>query len=124
MQAAGDVMGEKVAEEETEEDREMVDDGAGREYANQRMAELTNNRTMASTALASATGGQDATHYSSIKKRALDSLYRALDVSQQRLSACAESMPVDVDESGRQADLIAKLAFAARALCDLPTGER
>lgn len=124
VQTAGDVMGEKITKEETEEDRDMVNGEAGRHYANLRMAELTNNRTMGNIALASATGGQDAVSYGCVKMRTLDTLYRALDVSQQRLSVCAERIPVDVDESGRQADLIAKLAFAARAVCDLPTGER
>lgn len=124
VQTAGDVMGEKFTEEEAEEDRDMVDDGVGREYANLRMAELAYNRAIGRTVSASATDGQDAVYYGCVKERTLDTLYRALDVSQQRLSVCGERIPVDVDESGRQADLIAKLAFAARAVFDLPTGER
>lgn len=111
VQAAGDVMGEMDMEEEDEEDRAMLDDGAGRIYAEQRMADLTTT----------ATAAEGAIDRVRVKTQALDTLYRALDVSQQRLRSCS-GVPADVDESTRQATLIAQLAMAARAVCDLPTG--
>lgn len=55
-----------------------------------------------------------------IKGKVLDSLFRALEVSQERLDSCTRASFVDVQESGQQADLITKLAQAARALADVP----
>lgn len=127
VQAAGDFAGEMDTEDD--EDQALLDDGVGRMYAERRMEEL-----LAFSAGGAATGTEravnvksgvegDAVDRSRIQNQALDALHRALDRSQQRLRACSSSLgSVDVDESMRQADLIAKLAVAARALMDLPGG--
>eukprot|EP00903_Cladosiphon_okamuranus_P010348 g9791.t1 len=125
-QAAGDFAGEvKTADEQ---DQALLDDGAGRMYAERRMEEL-----LAASAGVAATGtgrvvkseteGDAAVDRLRVKSQTLDTLYRALDVTQQRLRACSSSLSsLDVDESIRQADLIAKLAAAARAVSELLSG--
>lgn len=124
-QAAGDFAGEM--ETEDEEDQALLDDGAGRMYAERRMEELLSvsaGGAAAGTGRAvksDAEGG--AVDRSRIQSQALDTLYRALDSAQQRLRACSSSVGVlDIDESVRQADLIAKLAVATRAVSELPSG--
>eukprot|EP00752_Nemacystus_decipiens_P010302 g9178.t1 len=122
-QAAGDFAGEM--ETEDEEDQALLDDRAGRMYSEGRMKELL---------AVSAGGPSDGTERAGksdveadtaadrlrIQNQALDSLYRALDVSQQRLRACSSSLgSFDVNESMRQADLIAKLVVATRAVSGL-----
>ena len=145
MQATGDFAGEM--ETEDEDDQAMLDGGAGRMYAERRIEELL----AASTAVAGggaggvpapsgktaravdsgAEGAAAAVDRSRVRNQALDTLYRALDLSQRRLRACSSSPSsssssavesVDVDESLRQADLIARLAVATRAVLDLPGG--
>ncbi len=128
VQAAGDFAGEM--ETEDEEDQAMLDGGAGRVYAERRMEEL-----LAASAAGPAAVGKTArvatsraegaavVDRSRVQSQALDTLYRALDLSQRRLRASSSSPEsVDVDESVRQADLIARLAVAARAVLDLPRG--
>ncbi|CBJ27820.1 conserved unknown protein [Ectocarpus siliculosus] len=130
VQAAGDFAGEKETENDEEEDEAMLGDGAGRIYTERRMAEIL----AAPAAAAAPAETSRATTVradgipldpSRVKDQALDTLYRALDLSQQRLRAGFSQSPlessVDVDESMRQADLIAKLAVAARAVLDLPS---
>lgn len=117
LQAAGDLLGEAVAErnQEDEEDEEMLDHDAGRMYAQQRMLEITSN------AAAPAHGAvrPKEVDRARVKTETLDTLYRALDVSQQRLRACS-CVSGGVDESSREADLIVKLALATQAVFDLP----
>lgn len=126
VQAAGDRAGEM--ETEDEEDQALIDDGAGRMYAERRMEELLAASTggaATGTGLAvnSEAGGDAAVNRLRVQSQALDNLYRALDVAQQRLRACSSSFgSLDVDESMRQADLIAKLAAATRAVSELPSG--
>ncbi|CAM9966884.1 unnamed protein product [Ectocarpus sp. 12 AP-2014] len=130
VQAAGDFAGEKETENDDEEEEAMLGDGAGRIYTERRMAEFL-AAPAASTAPAemsrAATMRADGVPLdpSRVKDQALDTLYRVLDLSQQRLRAGFSPSPheslVDVDESMRQADLIAKLAVAARAVLDLPS---
>ncbi|CAN0184345.1 unnamed protein product [Ectocarpus fasciculatus] len=129
VQAAGDFAGEKEMEED-EEDEAMLGDGAGEMYTERRMAEILAAPAAAAVPPA---GTPPATTVradgvpldpSRVKGQALETLYRALDLSQQRLRAGFSSplvSSVDVDESMRQADLIAKLAVAARAVLDLPS---
>lgn len=128
VQAAGDFAGEMETEED-EENQALLDDGAGRMYAERRMEEL-----LASSAGGAAGGPEragksdvegdgDVVDRLRIQRQALDALYRALDLSQQRLRVCSSSLgSVDVDESVRQADLIAKLAVATRAVLEMPSG--
>ena len=142
VQATGDFAGEM--ETEDEDDQAMLDGGAGRMYAERRIEELL----AASTAVAGGgagggpapsgktaravdsgpEGAAAAVDRSRVRNQALDTLYRALDLSQRRLRACSSSPSssavesVDVDESLRQADLIARLAVATRAVLDLPGG--
>lgn len=142
VQATGDFAGEM--ETEDEDDQAMLDGGAGRMYAERRIEELL----AASTAVAGggagggpapsgktaravdsgAEGAAASVDRSRVRNQALDTLYRALDLSQRRLRACSSSPSssavesVDVDESLRQADLIARLAVATRAVLDLPGG--
>lgn len=125
VQAAGDFAGEM--ETEGDEDQALLDDGAERMYAERRMEEL-----LACSAGGAAAGAERAVKSDveggnvdrlCIQSQALDTLYRALDLSQQRLRMCSSSLgSVDVDESMRQADLIAKLAVATRAVSELPSG--
>lgn len=127
VQAAGDFAGEM--ETEDEEDQALLDDGVGRMYAERRMEEL-----LAGAAGGAAAGTEQAVESDvegdpvdrlRIQSQALDSLYRALDLSQKRLRACCSSLGLvdaDVDESMRQADLITKLAAATRAVSELPSG--
>lgn len=128
VQAAGDFAGEM--ETEDEEDQALLDDGAGRVYAERRMKEL-----LAVSAGGAAAGkgrvvksdveGDTAVDRLRIQSQTLDTLYRALELAQQRLRACSSSPgSFDVDESMRQADLIAKLAVATRAVSELPSGKQ
>lgn len=100
IQAEDDLM-----EEEDEDNREMLDGFAtGQAYTERRRAELS---------------AESAVDPVRIKAMALDALYRAIDVSQQRLRSCTGTASVNAEESARQADLITKFAIAARALGDL-----
>lgn len=54
-----------------------------------------------------------------VKSKALDALYNALDVSRQRLETCMGATSMNVEEGARVADLMTKLAHAAKALSDL-----
>ena len=120
MQAAGDLLGEAVTEgaQEDEEDEEMLDQDAGRMYAQQRRLEITRN--VAAPAHGAVRPKEAVVDHARVKTETLDALYRALDVSQQRLRACT-CVSGGVDESARQADLIVKLALATQAVFDLPT---
>ncbi|CAB1116663.1 unnamed protein product [Ectocarpus sp. CCAP 1310/34] len=136
VQAAGDFAGEKETENDDEEDEAMMGDGVERIYSERRMAEVL-AAPAASTLPAAAAAPAETSRAttvradgipldpSRVKDQALDTLYRALDLSQQRLRAGFSPSPLEssvgVDESMRQADLIAKLAVAARAVLDLPS---
>lgn len=124
VQAAGDF----AAEMETEDEQDQAllddddDDAAGRMYSERRMAELLSVSTAATEEAARAVNSEETegapVERLRVKNQAVDALFRALDQSQQRLRACSSS---DVDESMRQADLIAKLAVATRAVLSLPS---
>lgn len=123
VQAAGE-MG--MEEEDHENDRALRDDDVEGRYLEKRRAELFFNARAApdiGTSAGVVLGSQSAIDHPRVKQEALDTLYKALDVSQQRLRVCCGGS-VGVDESARQADLIAKLAMAARAVFDLPAGSR
>jgi len=132
VQAAGDFAGEM--ETEDEDDQAMLDGGAGRVYAERRMEELlaasaAGPAAEGKMARAATSDAEDAAAVdrSRVRSQALDTLYRALDLSQRRLRACSSSPSsspesFDVNESLRQADLVARLAVAARAVLDLPSG--
>lgn len=123
VQAAEDV---GMEEEEHENDRALRDDGVESSYLEKRRAELLLHARAAPDTGSSAgvvLGSLSAMDQPRVKQEALDTLYKALDVSQQRLRVCCGGS-VDIDESARQADLIAKLAMAARAVFDLPAGSR
>lgn len=109
--AAGGVLGQIGLEGDDGEDDAMLDGAAGEMYTERRMAELASG---------AAAGAID---HAFVREQALDALYRALERSQQSLRVCS-AVPADVEESSRQADLIAKLAVAARAVSDLPTGKQ
>lgn len=121
VQAAGDRLGETSMEDKEEEDEEedrMLDDDAGRLYAQQRMAEFSSPAT-ASTSGRTKLGGGNVASHELVKKEALDTLYRALDVSQRRLREfCSDT--IEIEESTRHAELITRIAVAARAVSDLP----
>lgn len=124
MQPAGDLLGEALTEgaHEDEDDDAMLDQDAGRLYAQQRMSEMVSN------AGARALGGgvgptETVVDHARVKREALDTLYRALDASQRRLRHCS-CVSGGVDESAREADLIVKLALATQAVFNLPTGVR
>lgn len=119
MQAAGDVAGEM--ETDDEEDEAMLDDAAGRTYSERRTAELLTASSAATEGTALAVNSDEvegAIDRLRVKNEAVDTLYRALDLSQQRLRRCSSA---DVEESMRQADLVAKLAVATRAVLNLPS---
>lgn len=120
VQAAGDFAGEM--ETEDEEDQALVDDATGRMYSERRMAELLAVPAAATEGTARAVDLEEAEGAAidrlRVKDQTVDTLYRALDLSRQRLRVCSSS---DVDESMRQADLIAKLAVATRAVLNLPS---
>lgn len=120
VQAAGDLLGEAVAEEaqEDEEDEAMLLQDAGRVYAQQRVLEITSNA--AAPSHGAVRPKEAVVDRARVKTETLDALYRALDVSQQRLRACS-CVSGGVDESAREADLIVKLALATQAVFDLPT---
>ena len=128
VQAAGDCAGEM--ETEDEEDQALLDDGAGRMYAKRRMEALLAASASSAGGATPGTGravrsGAErdaAVDRVRVQSQALDTLYRALDSAQQQLRVCSSSLgPFDVNESMRQADLIAKLAKATRAVSELPT---
>lgn len=110
--------------DDEKEDRGMVDDStAKRIYARHRLNERGDYVPADSTAVAIAKSVSETSTLdrARITTQTLDTLYRALEASQQRLDSCTRAAPVDVHESARQADLIAKLAHAAKALNDLLT---
>lgn len=128
-QALGDIM-QQEDEEDADGDDELLDDvDAERMYAEYRMEGLPACRQAPGTLVTAAGVGEwereniAADEQSRIKAQALDTLFRAIDASQQRLRSCTEEggCKVGVEESARQADLIRKLALAARALGDLST---
>lgn len=105
------------------------DDVVERIYTKRRIEELTGSGfraardTVGNVATAAGVGGEDGTttEHARIRARALDTVYRAIDLSERRLRSCtAESATsVELEESSRQADLLVKLATAAQALGDL-----
>lgn len=122
VQAAGDFAGEMETEDEEDQALLSDDDAAGRMYSERRMAELLAASNVATDETVHAVNAEEAEGAAvgrlRVKNQAVDTLYRALDLSQQRLRACSSS---NVDESMRQADLIAKLAAATRAVLSLPS---
>ncbi|CAM9368277.1 unnamed protein product [Scytosiphon promiscuus] len=124
LQAAGDFAGEMEPEDVKEE--ALLEDEAERRYVERRMAELL-ARTTAGVAQTVDPGAESsAIDPRRVKEQLLDTLYKALDVSQQRLRACSCSSlssvaSADVEKGMREADLIAKLAIAARAVLNLPS---
>lgn len=128
LQAAGDFAGETEPEDVKEE--AFFEDEAERRYTEQRMAELLSppaTGVTVGTEREASSGAKGAgVDPLRVKGKLLDTLYRALDLSEQRLRACACCSPgcvasVDVEKAMREADLIAKLALAARAVQNLPS---
>lgn len=125
VQAAEEVV-EDDQKGEADGDREMLDDDGVRIYTKRRVAELTMSRAAGTARRAAmvkvgAGGTAEVVEHARITANALDTVYKAIDMSERRLRCCTGEgvMAVDVEESSQQAELLAKLAIAARALGDL-----
>lgn len=122
-QTADEVM-ENDETGEADRDREMLDDDSVRMYSKRRVAELTVSRVATDTVRGAAVvevgarGTGEVVEHARIKANALDTVYKAIDMSERRLRCCTGEgvTAIDVDESSRQAELLTKLAMAAQAL--------
>ncbi|CAM9522412.1 unnamed protein product [Hapterophycus canaliculatus] len=128
LQAAGDCAGEMEPADIKEE--ALPEDQAERRYAERRMAGLLSAPAVGTTAGTARVENSEAEGAAvdplRLREQLLDTLYRALDLSQQRLRECSYSSPSlfvsdEVEKGMREADLIAKLAVAARAVLNLPS---